>query len=84
MNRSEFAIGIATSVLVIAAALATTPYVNRLIPDATQSAGPATVPNHSTLPCVDKDGSWKNWPWVNVPWLSPPCRENSSDAKQAG
>ena len=31
--------------------------------------GPPAVPGA----CVDKDGSWKNWPWPNVPTLSPKC-----------
>jgi hypothetical protein len=84
MNRSQFAIGVATLALVIAAAIVTTPYVNRHIPNEAQSAGASTTPSPSTSPCVDQSGGWKNWPWVNVPWLSPPCGQNPSDTKQPG
>jgi hypothetical protein len=81
MTRPEFLKGFAIFAITTAAALLSTPYVDRYvegvapakteIPDsqpntpATAKAPPAT--------CVQADGSYKNWPWPNAPMLSPRC-----------
>jgi hypothetical protein len=69
MTRSEFAMGSATFIAVIAAGLSSE-YLDRHFAKTDTASGPST----SSAACVDEDGSWKNWPWPNVPALSPKCR----------
>jgi hypothetical protein len=80
MTRAEFAKGSATFLVVIVAGWLSEAYLDRRLPaaetdkkatssDGTEASAPSTSPA-----CVEKDGSWKNWPWSNVPILSPKCR----------
>ena len=68
MTRSEFAMGSATFVAVIAAGLTSERCLDRHF-----AAEGAPGRPTSSAACVDEDGSWKNWPWPNVPVLSPKC-----------
>jgi hypothetical protein len=34
---------------------------------------PVPAPAKPASACVERDGSWRNWPWPNVPMLSPTC-----------
>ncbi len=80
MIRTEFAKGSATLLAVIVAGFLSTAYANQRI--AAADAGKKVTSNDrpdvaasgtSSIACVGKDGSWKNWPWSNVPMLSPKC-----------
>jgi hypothetical protein len=80
MTRAEFAKGSATFLVVIVAGWLSETYLDRYLPAAetdkkATSGNGAEASAPSTSPaCVEKDGSWKNWPWSNVPILSPKCR----------
>lgn len=71
MMRSEFAMGSTTFMVVIAAGLLSSTWVDRHYAAAALPASPATPV--SSAACVGADGSWKNWVWANVPMLSPKC-----------
>jgi hypothetical protein len=83
MTWAEFAKGSATFLVVIVAGWLSETYLDRHLAatgtekKATSSDGnEASAPTTSPAACVEKDGSWKNWPWSNVPILSPKCRED--------
>jgi hypothetical protein len=82
MTRAEFAKGSATFLAVIVAGLLSEAYLDRYLPaaetdkKATSDGAEAPAPTTSPAACVDKDGSWKNWPWSNAPILSPRCGED--------
>jgi hypothetical protein len=69
MTRTEFATGSAIFLTVIAAGWLSVRAVDRHFVTAETQTPP--MPQG---PCVDADGSWKNWPWSNVPMLSPKCK----------
>ena len=69
MTRTEFATGSLIFIAVIAAGVISVHAVDRHF-----SAIEAQTPPAPQGPCVDADGSWKNWPWSNVPMLSPKCK----------
>jgi hypothetical protein len=73
MTLAEFAKGSATFLVVIAAGILSTTYVDRQFAARTAHA---EAPSASTAACVDKEGGWKNWPWPNVPALSPKCDQD--------
>jgi hypothetical protein len=76
MTRAELAKGSATFLVVIVAGFLSEIYLDRHLvtePNKTSASSESTEP--SPAACVEKDGSWKNWPWSNVPILSPKCRE---------
>jgi len=80
MNRAEFAKGSATFLVVIVAGLLSETYLDRYLAEtdkkpASSDRADASAPSTSSAACVEKDGSWKNWPWSNVPALSPKCQE---------
>jgi hypothetical protein len=69
MTRTELALGSMIFVAVIAAGIISVKQVDRHFA-AAEARGPAGTQG----PCVDAEGSWKNWLWPNVPTLSPKCR----------
>jgi hypothetical protein len=69
MTRTELALGSITFIAVLAAGFLSVTYVDRYFTRA-EARGPSAPEG----PCVDADGSWKNWPWSNVPMLSPKCK----------
>ena len=76
MARPEFFKGFAVFAIVIAAAWLSMPYADRYVASVTPVK--AAVPDQAGPPegattCVERDGSYRNWPWPNVPTLSPPC-----------
>ena len=77
MTRAEFAKGSATFLVVIVAGFLSEAYLDRYIAAKTMGndRSEASAPITSSAACVEKDGSWKNWPWSNVPALSPKCSE---------
>ena len=76
MTLAEFAKGTTTFVVVIAAGLLSEVYLDRHLAASEAEKKVASAPSTSSAACVEKDGSWKNWPWSNVPILSPKCRED--------
>jgi hypothetical protein len=72
MTRSELATGLSIFLMVAAAGIASTTYVNRYFAVAEASENAESAPPNAP-PCVDENGSWKNWSWPNVPVLSPKC-----------
>jgi hypothetical protein len=83
MTRAEFAKGSATFLVVIVAGLLSEAYLDRHLAAtetdkkaASSDGAKAPPPSPTSAACVEKDGSWKNWPWSNVPILSPKCRED--------
>jgi hypothetical protein len=76
MTLAEFAKGTTTFVVVIAAGLLSEVYLDRHLAASVAEKKVASTPSTSSAACVEKDGSWKNWPWSNVPILSPKCRED--------
>ena len=78
MTLAEFAKGTTTFVVVIVAGLLSEIYLDRHLAasEAEKKDSVASAPSTSSAACVEKDGSWKNWPWSNVPILSPKCRED--------
>lgn len=75
MTRAEFAKGSATFLLVIVAGFASEIYLDRhFAANEIDEAASRDSVESSASACVEKDGSWKNWPWSNVPILSPKCR----------
>ena len=76
MTRSELAKGSATFLVVIVAGFLSEIYLDRhLVTETNKTAASSESTEPSPVACVEKDGSWKNWPWSNVPILSPKCRE---------
>lgn len=75
MTRSELAKGSATFLVVIVAGFLSVSYLDRHLVTETTKAASSESTEPSPAACVEKDGSWKNWPWSNVPILSPKCRE---------
>lgn len=75
MTRSELAKGSATFLVVIVAGFLSESYLDRHLVTETTKAASSESTEPSPAACVEKDGSWKNWPWSNVPILSPKCRE---------
>jgi hypothetical protein len=75
LTRSEWFMGVATTVLVIIAGTFSFDYVNRRYQAtaADPSADTSVAPAKPTAACVDGDGAWKNWSYPNVPMLSPKC-----------
>jgi hypothetical protein len=89
MTQLEFLKGSAVVVITIAAASLSMPYVDRYVeassaaivshpntrpaPTDTPQATPSATASEGPSPCVQGDGSWKNWPWPNLPTLSPRC-----------
>jgi hypothetical protein len=71
MKLAEFAKGLATFLVVIAAGSLSTIYVDRHFARTGSDATAAT--STTSAACVREDGSWKNWPYPNVPALSPKC-----------
>ena len=76
MTLAEFAKGTTTFVVVIVAGLLSEIYLDRHLAAIEAEKKVASAPSTSSAACVEKDGSWKNWPWSNVPILSPKCRED--------
>jgi hypothetical protein len=83
MTRAEFAKGSATFLVVIVAGLLSETYLDRHLTaagtgktTASSERADTSAPSTPSAACVEKDGSWKNWPWSNVPILSPKCRED--------
>ena len=76
MTLAEFAKGTTTFVVVIVAGLLSKVYLDRHLAASEAEKKVASAPSTSSAACVEKDGSWKNWPWSNVPILSPKCRED--------
>jgi hypothetical protein len=83
MTLAEFAKGSATFLVVIVAGLLSEAYLDRYLAAsetdkkvASSDSADASAPSTPAAACVEKDGSWKNWPWSNVPILSPKCRED--------
>ena len=76
MTLAEFAKGTTTFVVVIVAGLLSEVYLDRHLAASEAEKKVASAPYTSSAACVEKDGSWKNWPWSNVPILSPKCRED--------
>ena len=77
MTRAEFAKGTATFLVVIVAGFLSEIYLDRhFAANETDKAASSDSAEASASACVEKDGSWKNWPWSNVPILSPKCRED--------
>ena len=81
MTRAEFAKGSAIFLVVIVAGLLSETYLDRHLAatdkkPASSDRADAPAPSTPSAACVEKDGSWKNWPWSNVPILSPKCRED--------
>jgi hypothetical protein len=68
MTRTEFAMGSAIFIAVIAAGFMSAAWVDRHF-----AADVAQTPSASSAACVAADGSWRNWVWANVPMLSPKC-----------
>lgn len=89
MTRSEWFIGVATTVLVIIAGTISFDHVNRRYfaaladrhTEAQTADQAAPSPDASSGACVDGDGSWKNWTYPNVPMLSPKCDTSKENAK---
>ena len=85
MTRSELALGSATFLAVIASGFLSETWLDRRFAAAEASGNLATkdAPAGSTetgapgtsSACVDKDGTWKNWPYPNVPMLGPKCAD---------
>jgi hypothetical protein len=75
MTRAEFAKGSATFLVVIVAGFLSEIYLDRHFASDTDKPASSENAEASSTACVEKDGSWKNWPWSNVPILSPKCRE---------
>jgi hypothetical protein len=73
MKLSDLAKGSSVLLGVIVAGYLSTTYVDQRFAAPPRTAS-APHPASSPAPCVDEDGSWKNWPWANVPALSPKCR----------
>jgi hypothetical protein len=80
MTRAELMIGSIIFIAVIAAGSLSVHTVDRHFAKAEAARnvalnGKAETPEPPAArgACVDKDGSWKNWPWANVPMLSPKC-----------
>lgn len=71
MTRPEFLKGFAVFAIVIAAAWLSIPYADRYV--ASVSPVKAELPAQPGAVCVEKDGSYRNWPWANAPTLSPKC-----------
>jgi hypothetical protein len=76
MTLAEFAKGTTTFVVVIVAGLLSEVYLDWHLAASKAEKKVASAPSTSSAACVEKDGSWKNWPWSNVPILSPKCRED--------
>ena len=83
MTRAEFAKGSATFLVVIVAGLFSEALLDRHLAasetdkkTASSDDAEAAAPTSPSAACVEKDGSWKNWPWSNVPILSPKCQED--------
>jgi hypothetical protein len=78
MTLAEFAKGSATFLAVIVAGLLSEAYLDRHLAasETDKKVASSDSADASSAPCVEKDGSWKNWPWSNVPILSPKCRED--------
>lgn len=76
MTWAEFIKGSATFSLVIVAGFLSEIYLDRHFANETDKAASNASVETSASACVEKDGSWKNWPWSNVPILSPKCRED--------
>ncbi|UPK04986.1 hypothetical protein [Bradyrhizobium sp. 170] len=77
MTLAEFAKGTTTFVLVIVAGLLSEAYLDRhLAASETDKKVASSDGAEASAACVEKDGTWKNWPWSNVPALSPKCRED--------
>jgi len=80
MTRAEWAMGSVTFIAVIAAGSLSVHTVDRYFARA-EAAKNIALNDKADSPeppavrgaCVDKNGSWKNWPWANVPMLSPKC-----------
>lgn len=74
MQLRDVAKGSSVFLAVIVAGVLSTTYVDHRFASrqTTHASAPTSAPAPSA--CVDKDGSWKNWPWPNVPTLSPKCR----------
>ena len=83
MTLAEFAKGSITFLVIIVAGLLSEAYLDRHLAAsetdkkvASSDSADASTPSASSAACVEKDGSWKDWPWSNVPALSPKCRED--------
>lgn len=76
MTRAEFIKGSATFLMVIVAGFMSEIYLDRHFASETGKPASSERTEASSAACVEKDGSWKNWPWSNVPILSPKCRED--------
>ncbi|MCK1546065.1 hypothetical protein IVA87_22555 [Bradyrhizobium sp. 147] len=73
MKLRDLAKGCSVFLGVIVAGYVSTTYVDqRFATQVNTTSSPSSSPAPSA--CVDRDGSWKNWPWPNVPALSPKCR----------
>ena len=73
MKLADFAKGSATFLVVIAAGLLSTAYVDRHFAAANTNTSATPATDSLSSACVGEDGAWKNWPYPNVPALSPKC-----------
>jgi hypothetical protein len=71
MTRPEFLKGFAVFAITIAVAWLSMPYADRYV--ASVSPIEAKPPAEAGAVCVERDGSYRNWPWANAPTLSPKC-----------
>jgi hypothetical protein len=71
MTRPEFLKGFAVFAITVAAAWLSMPYADRYV--ASVSPIEAKPPAEAGAVCVERDGSYRNWPWANAPTLSPKC-----------
>ncbi|PDT90091.1 hypothetical protein CO669_11520 [Bradyrhizobium sp. Y36] len=74
MKLRDLAEGSSVFLGVIVAGYVSTSYVDQRFASREMARAPAPTSSPTPSACVDKDGSWKNWPWPNVPTLSPKCR----------
>ena len=76
MTQPELLKGLAVFAIVISAAWLSMPYADRYVasvtPDKAAIPDPAGPPEGATT-CVERGGSYRNWPWPNAPTLSPKC-----------
>jgi hypothetical protein len=84
MTRSQLIQGIAVVALAVIAGVISEGFVDRRFASRQnlqdEVPGPAGKPPSEAFPdapapCVNADGSWRNWTSPNVPMLSPKCED---------
>jgi hypothetical protein len=71
ITQSQLVLGICIVALAIAAGVISERYVDRRF----AFAAAADTETDPSAPCVNADGSWRNWSSPNVPMLSPKCED---------